>query len=112
MANKESGIQRLILDYLKSQRYYVWRNYVGPILHGGSGKQVFSKNPASGMPDIMGLLKDGSGRLFAIEVKTETGRLSELQKIRIAELKKHGVIAFVARDLQTVVRELMQANET
>ena len=43
-----------------------------------------SKN---GIPDLL-LLKDGIASF--IEVKTETGRLSELQKYRIKQLEEKG----------------------
>ena len=43
-----------------------------------------SKN---GIPDLL-LLKDGIASF--IEVKTETGRLSELQKFRIKQLEEKG----------------------
>jgi Holliday junction resolvase len=42
----------------------------------------------NGFPDLL-LLKEGE-RPFCIEVKTETGRLSELQKYRINQLEKYG----------------------
>lgn len=103
MANKESGIQKLILDWLTIQGYYVWRNYVGAIIRRD---QSFGKNPTRGMPDVMGLLKNGSGRLFAIEVKTDKGRIYPHQKERIAALNAHGGLAFIARDLETVIDRL------
>ena len=101
MGNKESGLQKLILDWLAVKKYYVWRNYVGAIIRKD---QSFGKNPAKGMPDIMGILKTCPGRLFAIEVKTKTGRIYPHQKERIAELNANGALAFVARDLETVIK--------
>lgn len=41
----------------------------------------------NGIPDLL-LLKDGIA--YFIEVKTETGRLSELQKYRIKQLEEKG----------------------
>ncbi len=99
--NKESKLQKLILDWLFVNRYYAWRNYVGAVIRL---EGAFSPNPAKGMPDIMGLLKDG--RLFAIEVKVGTTALSLAQKQRIADLNAHGGLAFVARDLEDVIRNL------
>lgn len=104
--NKESNIQRVILDWLSWNGFCHWRNYVGAVIHGIGSKTRFGKNPAKGMPDIMGLMKDGSGRLFAIEVKTETGRVAPHQKEKIAELNENGAVAFVARDLETVIEKL------
>lgn len=103
MGNKESQLQKLILDWLWANRYYAWRNYVGAVIRG-EGR--FGPNPAKGMPDIMGLMKDNSGRLFAIEVKTARGSTSISQKARLSDLVTHGAVAFVARDLKTVIDTL------
>ncbi len=103
MGPKESEIQRLILDWLAARQYYAWRNYVGAVIRKDA---IFSKNPAKGMPDIMGLFKDGSGRLFAIEVKADRGRVSPEQKERIKALNAGGAVAFVAKSLEDVIRML------
>lgn len=108
--NDESSIQKSILDWLAYSGYYAWRNYVGPVIHGFKNKPSFSKNPARGMPDIMGIMKNGSGRLFAIEVKTKKGVLSPIQKDRLTALNENGALAFVARDLETVVNTLREAD--
>lgn len=99
--NKESKLQKLILDWLFVNRYYAWRNYVGAVIRL---EGAFSPNPAKGMPDIMGLMKNG--RLFAIEVKKGQTSLTPTQKQRIIDLNAHGALAFVARDLETVIRTL------
>lgn len=103
---KESAIQKLILDWLAANQFCHWRNYVGAIIRGNRENLRFGKNPAKGMPDIMGLMKDGTGRLFAIEVKTPKGTLQPHQKQKIAELNENGAVAFVARDLDTVIERL------
>ncbi len=105
---KEAGIQKLILDWLTCQKYYAWRNYVGAVIRKDNS---FGKNPARGMPDIMGLLKNGSGRLFAIEVKTATGKVSPHQKDRLTALNENGAVAFVARDLDTVIKILKEIDK-
>lgn len=101
MGSKESPIQKLILQWLQVNKYLCWRNYVGPVIHRDGH---FSKNPSAGLPDIMGVLKDGSGKLFAIEVKSKTGRVSPHQTERINALLNEGALAFVARDLETVIK--------
>lgn len=97
---KEQEIQKEILNWLSSQGHKVWKNYLGPkMIKGGA----YAKNPNSGQPDIFGIYKDRTGKLFAIEVKTEDGKLSEGQKEEIRELEKYGVFVVVARDLKTVI---------
>jgi len=100
---KEGDIQRAILEYLSLKGYYSWRNYVGPIVHGSGKDRRMSANPARGMPDIMGIMPDGTGRLFAIEVKTKKGIVSAHQKERILALNAAGALAFIARSLDDVV---------
>lgn len=97
---KESEIQKEILDWLSLKGHKVWKNYLGPKLIKGG---YFAKNPNAGQPDIFGIYNDKSGKLFAIEVKTEIGRLSEGQKNEIRELEKFGVFVVIARDLKTVI---------
>ena len=79
--NNEGKIQKKIIDKLTEQGYYVIN---------------LIKTNKNGIPDLIAL-KDGEVPLF-IEVKTKTGRLSELQKFRIEELKNKGFKAIVLND--------------
>jgi hypothetical protein len=97
---KEGQIQKQILDYLKVCNYTHWRNFVGPIIqHGGKFR---SKNPMAGLPDILGIFKTHH-RLFAIEVKTKTGKISERQHIWINKLQDAGAFCMIARCLDDVI---------
>lgn len=76
---------------------------MGPIVRGGGKRSTFmTPNPLAGMPDIMGFFQN-SKRLFAIEVKNSTGKLSDKQKDWIKLLEKNGTACFVARTLQEVI---------
>lgn len=108
MATKESDLQKLILDWLNINRYCAWRNYVGAVIRKNG---IFSPNPAKGIPDILGILKNGSGRMFAIEVKSAKGRISPAQSDWIIRMNQYGAGAFVARDLETVIRKLRDMEE-
>ena len=79
--NNEGKIQKKIIDKLTEQGYYVIN---------------LIKTNKNGIPDLIAL-KDGEVPLF-VEVKTKTGRLSELQKFRIEELKNKGFKAIVLND--------------
>ena len=57
-----------------------------------------------GCPDVLGQLKDG--RLLGVEVKSHTGRLRPEQTIFLERIRGAGGVAFVARDLRDVLREL------
>ena len=57
-----------------------------------------------GCPDVLGQLKDG--RLLGVEVKAQAGRLRTEQALFIERIRAAGGVAFVARDLRDVLREL------
>ena len=57
-----------------------------------------------GCPDVLGQLKDG--RLLGVEVKAEKGKLRPEQSIFLERIRCAGGVAFMARDLRDVMREL------
>ena len=57
-----------------------------------------------GYPDVLGQLTDG--RLLGVEVKAVKGRTSPEQVAFLERINRAGGLAFVARDLRCVVREL------
>lgn len=57
-----------------------------------------------GCPDVLGQLRDG--RLLGVEVKAAKGRASPEQAAFIERIRAAGGVAFVARDLRDVAREL------
>ena len=57
-----------------------------------------------GCPDVLGQLRDG--RLLGVEVKAKTGRLRPEQAVFRERIRGAGGVAFVARDLRDVLREL------
>ena len=68
----ESAIQSKLIKQYEKEGYYVIK---------------LIQTNKNGIPDLI-LLKDG--KAFFIEVKTEKGKVSELQKFRHEELKKYG----------------------
>ena len=83
------GIRQL----LKYHRVWHFKHWGGPM-----GEKVVS--------DIIGILPDGSGRMFACEVKTERGRVTPHQARFIERVNDAGGIGFVARSLDDVVEAL------
>ena len=57
-----------------------------------------------GCPDVLGQLRDG--RLLGVEVKAQAGRLRPEQAVFLERIRGAGGVAFVARDLRDVLREL------
>lgn len=62
-----------------------------------------------GCPDVLGQLKDG--RLLSVEVKGPTGNLRPEQTVFLDRIRGAGGVAFMARDLRDVQRELNQLKE-
>ncbi len=57
-----------------------------------------------GCPDVLGQLRDG--RLLGVEVKSPTGKLRPEQAVFLERVRGAGGVAFMARDLRDVLREL------
>ncbi len=60
-----------------------------------------------GSLDISGILP--GGRALEIEVKTKRGRVSSEQQKRIEDVTAQGGLAFMARDLETVIEAVTTA---
>jgi hypothetical protein len=71
---REQQIQTKRIKQLESEGYYVIK---------------LIRTNKNGIPDLIAIPK-GADVLFS-EIKTPKGRLSEIQKYRIAELEKHGL---------------------
>ena len=88
----ESRIKKEIKEYIKTIGGF-WST-----VQGGP----YSK---PGDPDLVCCIK---GRYVGIEVKTATGKLSEIQKIRADEIKCAGGIWILARSVEDVQNELLR----
>lgn len=102
----ETEIMREVADAVgRTRRAVVSRNNVGfddrTRVKYGLGK---------GSADLVGFLFE-SGRFFAIEVKTPTGRLSKEQKLWINFVNKCGGYACVARSVDEALGHLQKAIE-
>lgn len=81
----EQKLQTKILAWLKSQGCWVFK--------------TVTCNRA-GIPDIVGCTT--KGKLFGIEVKYGSNKVSKLQEYNLREIAKCGGIAVLAYDLETV----------
>lgn len=81
--NEESKIQKKIMDFLEGKGFHVIRN-ISPT--------------KSGEADLVACAPDG--KFWAIEVKTEKGKTSKLQEVKLEEIRKRGGIAFVAYGME------------
>ena len=93
---KEKAITNQILKYLKSlPECFAFKEHGG--LYG-----------TSGIPDIIVCYK---GKFLAFEVKTEKGKLSKLQEMTIAKIRKANGMAFKVTSLEEV-KEILKGMVT
>lgn len=101
----EAVIENQILTWLFYQKIWAWKNITGGYFD--AKRKVFrkqrSKFAINGASDIVGVFK---GRPLFIECKALSGRLTPDQKAFLDRASKEGALAFVARNIGDVEREL------
>ena len=105
MATLEKGIENAILRFLNKIGVYCWKNQSVGIYDPVKKIYRKSNNAAhiKGVSDILGVIE---GRFLAIEVKSAKGVVSPEQRIFLTRINQEGGIAFVARNVDQVAREL------
>lgn len=114
--NKETVVMRKIMIALSEAGHKVWRNETGQFWTGKpihrDGKTVTLTNAAMipvglcvGSSDLIGI-QSGTGRLFALEVKTSNGRTTKEQKSFIQTVIDAGGIAGVVRSVEDAINLL------
>lgn len=102
----EKEIENNILRYLGSINIFAWKTKTVGTFDQRLGKfRKSSPMYKKGVADIVGILPDG--KLLAIEVKSQKGRLSPEQKIFLSEITSRGGVAFVARSVEDVEAEFL-----
>lgn len=135
---KESAIQRAIrLELGKLDYLVLWRNETGAYASGCTiadlktvlgllgrgevgaavmyltgwtkGGQWVSYGLCKGSADLIGIIKP-SGRFFALELKTDTGTLTEEQQLFLALVNRMGGYAAVARSVKEALQHVKKAS--
>ncbi len=103
---KETDIVNQILAYLRINKVFCWRQGTGKFFSEYKGKRRAFSSGVPGLPDIIGVLKNG--RMLAIEAKIpkRKGNLSEHQKEIIAILEKNNALVFVATGIDDVIEKM------
>ena len=105
---RESDIQRAVFDHLR------WRGVPGVfafhVPNGGKRDRIEAAifkglGARAGVPDVFAVHQ---GRCYAIELKTEAGRLSKAQAEAIAALERAGAITSVCRGLDAALHTLQR----
>ena len=95
MANKESYVQKELMQRLETK-------YPGIYLR----KIAQSMYSHGGIPDLIGSI---DGQFFAVEVKTDSGKLSKLQELEIKAINDAGGIALTCygvKDIDYIIQIL------
>jgi len=105
MSTLEKQIENEILAWLTYCGALVWKNQSVGIFDPVKKIYRKSRNPyhRNGVADILGIW---DGVPLAVEVKTKAGKLTANQVRFLEDFKAAGGIAFVARSIADVVREL------
>lgn len=103
---KESELLSFALTCLKQSGLVYWRVPNGPVMHSIGNKVIRKCSPIKGFPDIAGVFPNG--KFFAIELKTDKGRLSPEQHEWITKLNMSGAMAIVLRT-KDEIREFVVA---
>lgn len=87
------------MQYLAWRGIFHWRQNNAPVFDPRRGCYR-AHNGIKGLPDIAGVLK--GGRAFYIEVKAQSGKVSESQQAFIDRVTELGGLAIVARSVNDV----------
>lgn len=90
-------LTRQIIEYLHRRGHLAWRN--------NTGRKGHIRFGLPGSSDILGVHKT-NGRIIAIEVKVGKDKLSVAQDSFLGQVLACGGIAFVARNLDDVLKVL------
>lgn len=93
MEKTEGEIKKEIVQVLRKHGFLVWVQHANPPL-----KRKFQVK--KGICDIIGIHRNGSGKMIALEVKKPGGRLSEEQIKFINKIRSLGGIAGVVYNVE------------
>src|SRR3990167_7098270 len=96
----EKEIQSAILSYLSMRKIFAWKTGSGAFRVGDR----FVRMGQVGVADIAGRLP--KGRFLAIERKSKGKQPTNEQKLFLARISANGVLAFVAYDLDEVIKKI------
>jgi hypothetical protein len=107
VAGVENALTQAVLMWLRNKGCYVWRSNTGAY----KTDDRFIRFGTPGQPDVLGIVGDGTGRLLAVEVKAEKGRLSINQHAFLVEVRQRGGLALVVRpsDWEQVLADALGA---
>lgn len=103
----EQNIQMMCIQYIQYRGIMCWRNNTGSFVRNyynqkeQKWKQTFFRAGHKGHADIFGVLPDG--KFLAVEVKTQTGKLSKEQVEFLEAVNNTNGLGLVVRCLEDIV---------
>ncbi len=102
---KESDIQKECLQMLQilenqGKIYFLRCNVFSGKIKRANGQDGFIKQAKAGAPDIIICVK---GKFVGFEVKTETGKQSDLQMQAESKIKRAGGLYFIVRSVNQAI---------
>ena len=108
-SNPETDIQRAVLDWLRFKNIFAFRiNNMGVPTRDASGEIRFRPSTVKGISDIFAVFH---GRFVAIEVKTQTGKMTEYQQRFLDAVKDSGGVGLVIRSIKELEHEFLLLEE-
>ncbi|MBR9701062.1 hypothetical protein GOV11_04310 [Candidatus Woesearchaeota archaeon] len=108
---KESDIQKAIVQYFKCRGIFCWVNKTQGTYD--VAKRTFRRNTTmKGIPDILGVMQ--GGRMLAIEVKSKTGSLTPEQRNFIENANSLGAFSGMCRsvkDAEKLLNKFLEQSE-
>lgn len=99
----ETNIVHAILDWLHWNKFMVWRNNAGAHFVTKKGKEYMIRMSPKGVPDIIGLSKQGN--FIGIEVKKKGNKPTVEQAQFLSYVNDSGGIGLLAYSIDDVQRE-------
>ena len=104
MKKPESRIQYECLVWLNKNGFYAWRNSSVGVYDKKRGR--YRRPPPFAIPGVSDIIAIKDGVTLFIEVKTEDGKVSQVQMAFAAQCARHGVRYIVARSVEGMVEQL------
>lgn len=103
-AATESSLVSACLAHLHWRGCLAWRQNTTGVYDRARG--VYRFHGMRGVSDILALAPDGSGRLVAVECKSAKGKLTPEQSLFLDNVRAHGGVAVVVRDVSDLIAAL------
>lgn len=101
------------LQYCELKRIVAWRNQSGTITvwnERGKPRQIRMSRP--GVSDIIGVMPDGTGRIFVAEAKYGKNRPTREQDAFMGSVREAGGVAFSFWSLDEFIERIEKATST